>query len=62
MPNKWHKCKESQAGNEKRQRRGLLLFSELPGLPSADSRSGCFHSLSGLCAQIAQFFLPIKSI
>jgi hypothetical protein len=34
MPNKWHICKDGQAGNKKRQRRGLLVFSELPSLPS----------------------------
>jgi hypothetical protein len=35
MPNKWHICKEGQAGNKKRQ---LLVSSELPRLPSAGSR------------------------
>jgi hypothetical protein len=44
MPNNWHICKEGQAGNKKRQRRGLLVFSELPSLPSAGSRSDCFHN------------------
>jgi hypothetical protein len=35
-------CKEGQAGNKKKQRRGLLVFYELPSLPSAGSQSGCF--------------------
>jgi hypothetical protein len=47
MPNKWHMCKQSQAGNKKRQRRGLLVFIKLPSLPSAGSRSGCFHTSLG---------------
>jgi hypothetical protein len=29
---------------KKWQRRGLLVFSELPSLPSAGSRLGCFHT------------------
>jgi hypothetical protein len=37
MPNKWHICKEGQAGNNKKQRRGLLVFSELPRIPLAGS-------------------------
>jgi hypothetical protein len=41
MPNKWHICKEGQAGNKSRQ---WLVFSELPRLPSAGSRPGCFHT------------------
>jgi hypothetical protein len=32
---------------QKRQRRGLLVFSELPILPSARSRSGSFHASLG---------------
>jgi hypothetical protein len=44
MPNKWRICKEGQAGNTKRQRRSLLVFYELPSLPSAGSRSGCLHT------------------
>jgi hypothetical protein len=32
---------------QKRQRRGLLVFSELLSLPSAGSRSGCFHTSLG---------------
>jgi hypothetical protein len=47
MPDKWHICKEGQAVNKKRQRRGLLVISELPSLPSAGSRSGCFHTSLG---------------
>jgi hypothetical protein len=47
MPNKWLICKEGQAGNQKRQRCGLLVFSELPSLPPAGSRSGCFHTSLG---------------
>jgi hypothetical protein len=33
-----------KAGNKKRQ---LLVFSELPSLPSASSRPGCFHTSLG---------------
>jgi hypothetical protein len=44
MPNKWHICKEGQAGNKSRQ---LLVFSELPSLPSAGSRPGSFHTSLG---------------
>jgi hypothetical protein len=47
MPNKWHICKEGEAGNKNRQRRDLLVLSELPILPSAGSRSGCFHTSLG---------------
>jgi hypothetical protein len=47
MPSKWHICKQGQAGNKNRQRRGLLVFSELPSLPSAGSRPGCFHTSLG---------------
>jgi hypothetical protein len=38
MPNKWDTCKKVQAGNKKKHG-GLLVFSELPCLPSAGSRS-----------------------
>jgi hypothetical protein len=44
MPNKWHIGKEGQAGNKTRK---LLVFSELPSLPSAGSRPGCFHTSLG---------------
>jgi hypothetical protein len=44
MPNRWHICKEGQAGNKNRQ---LLVFHELTSLPSAGSRSGCFHTSLG---------------
>jgi hypothetical protein len=44
MPNKWHICREGQAGNKNRQ---LLVFSELPSLPSADSQPGFFHTSLG---------------
>jgi hypothetical protein len=44
MPNKWNICKEGQAGNKKRQ---SLVFSELPSLPSAGSRPGCFQTSLG---------------
>jgi hypothetical protein len=47
MPNKWHICKEGQEGNKNRQRRGLLVFSEVPSLSSAGSRPGCFHTSLG---------------
>jgi hypothetical protein len=47
MPNKWHICKEGQADNKNRQRRDLLVFSELPSLPSVGSRPGCFHTSIG---------------
>jgi hypothetical protein len=33
MPNKRHIFKEGQAGNNRKQRRGSLVFSELPSLP-----------------------------
>jgi hypothetical protein len=46
-PNKLQICKEGQAGNKKRQRRRLLVFSELPSLLSAVSRPGCFHTSLG---------------
>jgi hypothetical protein len=32
--------KKARAGNQQKQRRGFLVFSELPSLPSAGSRSG----------------------
>jgi hypothetical protein len=39
-PSKWHICKEGQAGNKKKsQRRGSILFYELPSRPSSGSRS-----------------------
>jgi hypothetical protein len=44
MPNKWHICKEGKAGNKNRQ---LLVFSELPSLPSTGSRQGYFHTSLG---------------
>jgi hypothetical protein len=44
MLNKWHICKEGKAGNNKRQ---LLVFTELPSIPSAGSRPGCFHTSLG---------------
>jgi hypothetical protein len=34
------------------QRRGLLVFSELPRLPSAGIRSGCYHTSLG-CTEVA---------
>jgi hypothetical protein len=45
MPNKWHTCKEGRATTKKDN--GLLVFSELPSLPSAGSRPGYFHSSLG---------------
>jgi hypothetical protein len=36
-----------QAGDKKRQCRGLLVFSELPSLPSAGSRSDWFRASLG---------------
>jgi hypothetical protein len=47
MPNKWRVCKDGQAGNKKRQRRGLLVLSEPPRLPSAGRRPDCFHTFLG---------------
>jgi hypothetical protein len=44
MPIKRHICKGGQAGNKIRQ---LLVFSELPSLPSAGSRPGCLHTSLG---------------
>jgi hypothetical protein len=40
-------CKEGRAGNKKRRSRSLLVFSELPCLPSTGSWSGCFHTSLG---------------
>jgi hypothetical protein len=40
-------CKEGQPGNKKTQRRGLLVFSELPNLSSAGSRSGFSYTYLG---------------
>jgi hypothetical protein len=37
MPKQWYLCKEGQAENKKRQRRRLLVFSELSSHPSAGS-------------------------
>jgi hypothetical protein len=51
MPNKWRIYKEGQAGNKKRQRCGLHVFSELPSLPPAGSRSGYFNTSLGLKAR-----------
>jgi hypothetical protein len=36
-----------QSRQQKRQRRSLLVFSELPSLPSAGSRPSCFHTSLG---------------
>jgi hypothetical protein len=47
MPNKWHKCKEGQAGNRTKTAPQLACVSELPSLPSASSRSGCFRASLG---------------
>jgi hypothetical protein len=33
-----------QRGQSRQQKRQLLEFSELPRLPSAGSRPGCFHT------------------
>jgi hypothetical protein len=56
--NKWYICKEGKAGNKKSQRRGLLVFSELPSLPSAGSRPGYFHtSLGCKLRSLIRFFL-----
>jgi hypothetical protein len=44
MPNKWHIFKDGKAGNKKMQ---LLVFNELPSLPSAGSRPGCSHTSLG---------------
>jgi hypothetical protein len=52
MPNKWHIFKDGQAGNNKKQRRGLLVFSELPCLSSAGSRP-LFPYFPWLFAEVA---------
>jgi hypothetical protein len=39
--------KRAKQATKKRQHRGLLVFSELPSLPSAGSRPGCFHTSLG---------------
>jgi hypothetical protein len=62
MPNKWHICKEGQADNKNRQRRDSLVFSELPSLPSAGSRSGCFHTSLGCEPRSLYGFLRAGSI
>jgi hypothetical protein len=36
--------KKAELATKKRQRRGLLVFSELPSLPLAGSRSGFFYT------------------
>jgi hypothetical protein len=39
MPSKWHICKEGQAGNKKRQRRGRVAYTGLSGLVSLFKRT-----------------------
>jgi hypothetical protein len=39
--------KRAKQATIKGQSRGLLVFSELPSLPSAGSRPGCFHTSLG---------------
>jgi hypothetical protein len=39
--------KGAKQATKKGQRRGLLEFPELPSLPSAGSRPGCFHTSLG---------------
>jgi hypothetical protein len=40
-------AKRAKQATQKIQRRGLLVFSDLPSLPSAGSRSGCFRTALG---------------
>jgi hypothetical protein len=40
-------CAKTAKQATKRERRGLLVFSELPSLPSASSRPGRFHTSLG---------------
>jgi hypothetical protein len=40
-------AKRAKHAVKTRQRRSLLVLSELPRLPSASSRSGCFHTSLG---------------
>jgi hypothetical protein len=40
-------AKRASVGNNKKQRRGLLVYSELPSLPSTGSRSNWFRTLLG---------------
>jgi hypothetical protein len=47
MQDKWRLRKEGQAGNKTDNAAVCLLFSDLPGLPSAGSQSGCFHTFLG---------------
>jgi hypothetical protein len=47
MSHKWHVSKEGQRNQQKRQRRGSLVFSEVPGLPSAGSKSNWFLTFQG---------------
>jgi hypothetical protein len=51
MPNKWHMLKEGQAGNNKRQCRGLLVFSEHPFF--GRQPIGLFPHFPGLQAEVA---------
>jgi hypothetical protein len=46
-------AKRPKQATTKRQYRGLLVFSLLPGLNSAGSRSVCFHTSLGLQVEVA---------
>jgi hypothetical protein len=50
--------KKCRLGNKSRQRRGLLVFSELTSLPSVGSRSGCFHTSLG-CKPISLIIISL---
>jgi hypothetical protein len=45
-------AKRAKREKKRRQRRGLLVFSELPNLPSAGSRSGCFYPSIGCTSRL----------
>jgi hypothetical protein len=61
MPNKWHVyAKTAKQATKKRQ---FLVCSELPSLPSAGSRPGCFHTSLGCEPRsLILFFLWAGSI
>jgi hypothetical protein len=51
-------AKRAKQATTKKQRRGLLVFTELPSLPSASSRSDCFHTSLGYEAEVAHTGFP----
>jgi hypothetical protein len=50
--------KRAKQATKTRRRRGLLVSSKLPGLSSASSRPGCFHTSPGCKSRsLIRFFL-----